>query len=102
MGGGAVLGEQKAIMTATGVSVGHTLTVVVGNDDAQREVAVPDDLARALRKNAVACGSFDGPSFSHRREYVRHITEAKKPETRAKRVERTIEMLVEKAGSKKR
>ena len=50
MGGGAVLGVQKAIMAEAGVSVGDTLTVVVRNDDAPREVEVPDDLAEALRR----------------------------------------------------
>lgn len=101
MGGGAVLGVQKAIMAQAGASVGDTLTVVVRNDDAPREVEVPEDLADALRANEVARSAFDRLSFSHRREYVRHITEAKRPETRANRVERTIEILVEQAGSKK-
>src|SRR6185295_2285349 len=51
MGGGAVLGVQKAIMAEAGVAVGDTLTVVVRNDDAPREVEVPDDLAEALRRS---------------------------------------------------
>jgi Domain of unknown function (DUF1905)/Bacteriocin-protection, YdeI or OmpD-Associated len=102
MGGDAVLGVQKAIMAEAGISVGDTLTVVVANDDAPREVDVPDDLEKALRRNAVARGSFDGLSFSHRREYVRHITEAKRPDTRARRVERTIELLVERAVAMER
>ena len=99
MDGGAVLGVQKAIMAQAGVAVGDTLTVVVRNDDSPREVEVPDELARAFRKNRVAREAFDRLSFSHRREYVRHITEANRPETRAKRIERTIEMLVQQAGS---
>ncbi len=102
MGGGAVLGVQKAVMAEAGVSVGDTLTVVVRNDDAPREVEIPDELAEAFRENEVARRSFDGLSYSHRREYVRHITEARKPETRAKRVERTIEMLVGEADPEKR
>ena len=98
MGGGAVLGVQKAIMAEAGVSVGDTLTVVVRNDDAPREVEVPDDLAEALRRNDEARAAFEGLSFSHRREYVDSITEAKRPETRARRVERTIQALLERAG----
>ena len=98
MGGGAVLGVQKAIMAEAGVSVGDTLTVVVRNDDAPREVEVPDDLAEALRRNEAARAVFEGLSFSHRREYVDSITEAKRPETRARRVERTIQALLERAG----
>ena len=98
MGGGAVLGVQKAIMAEAGVAVGDTLTVIVRNDDAPREVEVPDDLAEALRRSDEARAVFDGLSFSHRREYVESITEAKRPETRARRVERTVQALLERAG----
>ena len=98
MGGGAVLGVQKAIMAEAGVAVGDTLTVIVRNDDAPREVEVPDDLAEALRRSDEARAVFDGLPFSHRREYVESITEAKRPETRARRVERTIQALLERAG----
>ena len=98
MGGGAVLGVQKAIMAEAGVSVGDTLTVIVRNDDPPREVEVPDDLAEALRRSDEARAAFEGLSFSHRREYVDSITEAKRPETRARRVERTIQALLERAG----
>jgi uncharacterized protein YdeI (YjbR/CyaY-like superfamily) len=41
----------------------------------------------------------DGLSFSHRREYVGYIVEAKKEETRAPRVEKTIQALTERAGT---
>jgi hypothetical protein len=98
LGDGAVLGVLKAIMAQAGVSVGDTLTVVVRNDDASREVEVPDDLAEALARNDEARTVFDGLSFSHRREHVNSITEAKRPETRARRVERTIQALLERAG----
>ena len=98
MGGGAVLGVQKAIMAEAGVSVGDTLTIVVRNDDAPREVEVPDDLSEALRRNEAARAAFEGLSFSHRREYVDSITEAKRPETGPRRVERTIQALRERTG----
>lgn len=97
MGDEAVLGVLKAIMAEAGVSVGDTLTVVVRNDDAPREIEVPDDLAEALRRNSEARAVFDGLSFSHRREYVNSITEAKRPDTRARRIERTIQALLERA-----
>jgi hypothetical protein len=98
MGGGAVLGVQKAIMAEAGVSVGDSLTVVVRNDDAPREVEVPDDLAEALDRNGAARAVFDELSYSHRREFVSSITEAKRPETRARRIERTIQQLLERAS----
>ena len=98
MGGGAVLGVQKAIMTEAGVRVGDSLTVVVRNDEGPREVEVPVDLAEALARNGAARAAFEGLSFSHKREYVRSITEAKRPQTRARRIELTIEQLVERAA----
>jgi uncharacterized protein YdeI (YjbR/CyaY-like superfamily) len=51
------------------------------------EVAVPKDLAAALRKNKKAGATFDGFSPSHRREYVEWITEAKTEATRQRRLE---------------
>ena len=102
MGDGAVLGVKKDIMAEAGVSVGDSLSIEVSNDDAPREVEVPDDLTKALKTNATARRVFDRLSYSHRREYARHIAEARKPKTRAKRVERTIQMLVEKASEQKR
>jgi hypothetical protein len=98
MGGGAVLGVQKAIMAEAGVRVGDSITVVVRNDEGPREVEVPVDLAEALARNGAARAAFEGLSFSHKREYVRSITEAKRPETRARRIELTIEQLVERAA----
>jgi len=97
MGGGAVLGVQKAIMAEAGVSAGDSITVVVRNDEAPREVEVPQDLADALARSDPARAAFEGLSFSHRREYVRSITEAKRADTRARRVERTIRALLEQA-----
>ena len=98
MGGGAVLGVQKAIMAEAGVRVGDSITVVVRNDEGPREVEVPVDLAEALARNGAARAAFEGLSFSHKREYVRSITEAKRPQTRARRIELTIEQLVEGAA----
>jgi antitoxin component of MazEF toxin-antitoxin module len=98
MGGGAVLGVQKAIMAEAGVSVGDTLTVVVRNDEVPRQVEVPEDLAEALARSDAARAAFDGLSFSHPREYVEAINEAKRPETRTRRVERTIQALIERAS----
>ena len=98
MGGGAVLGVRKAIMAEAGVTVGDSITVVVRNDEGPREVEVPDDLAEALARNGAARAAFEGLSFSHKREYVRSITEAKRPETRARRIGLTIEQLVDRAA----
>lgn len=59
------------------------------------EVEVPEDLAAALKKNRKAGATFEGFPPGHRREYVQWITEAKRPETRAKRLATTLEWLAE-------
>jgi hypothetical protein len=96
MGGGAVLGVQKAIMADAGVSVGDTLRIEVTNDDAPREVELPAELAKALRGNPRARAAFEALPYSHRREHAQHVAEAKRPETRARRADRAIERLLSK------
>jgi len=97
MGGVMMLGVTKAIMAEAGAGPGEVLDVVVENDEAPREVEVPPELTKALKRNRAARAVWDGLSFSHRREYVGYIVEAKKEETRARRVERTIQALTERA-----
>jgi uncharacterized protein YdeI (YjbR/CyaY-like superfamily) len=58
-------------------------------------MAIPHELATAFKKNPAAKTAFDGFSTSHKNEYSEWITEAKRDETRAKRVATTIEWLSE-------
>ncbi|HYU93972.1 MAG TPA: YdeI/OmpD-associated family protein [Actinomycetota bacterium] len=95
MGSVMMLGVTKAIMAEAGAGPGDVLDVVVENDEAPREVEVPPELTKALKRSPAARAVWDGLSFSHRREYVGYIVEAKKEETRARRVERTIQALTE-------
>jgi uncharacterized protein YdeI (YjbR/CyaY-like superfamily) len=69
-------------------------------DTAPRDVEVPADLAGALAADDAARATFGGLAFTHRKEWVRWVEEAKKPETRATRVARTVESL--RAGKKAR
>lgn len=62
---------------------------------ARAEPVVPPELARALGKSRRARQTFEAFSPSHRREYIQWITEAKREETRERRVETTIEWLEE-------
>jgi uncharacterized protein DUF1905/bacteriocin resistance YdeI/OmpD-like protein len=99
MGGVMMLGVTKAIMAEAGAGPGDAIDVVVEKDEAPREVEVPPELRKALKRNRAAAGVWDRLSFSHRREYVGYIVEAKREETRARRVERTIEALTERADT---
>lgn len=62
---------------------------------ARKELIVPDDLKKALSKNKKAQAQFDKFSYSHKKEYVEWITEAKTEPTRNKRLATTIEWLAE-------
>lgn len=93
-GGENLVGFNRAVREAAGVSPGEEIEVEITADLGAREVAVPDDLARALG-TAGASGAFEALAPSHRKEYVRWITEAKKPETRARRVAEAVERVAE-------
>jgi uncharacterized protein YdeI (YjbR/CyaY-like superfamily) len=58
-------------------------------------LTVPDDLAAALRKSAKARKTFDAFPPSQQREYIEWITEARRDETRQRRLATAIEWLAE-------
>lgn len=67
----------------------------VRNKTVKAPIEMPDDLATALAANAAAQATFDGFPPSCRREYLEWITEAKRPETRTKRLVQAIEWMAE-------
>lgn len=78
---------------AAGVAAGDEVTVELEADTDERTVTVPDDLRAALDGDEPARAAFDALSYTHRREYVEWIAEAKRQETRRRRVEQTVERL---------
>ncbi|MEV0285389.1 MULTISPECIES: YdeI/OmpD-associated family protein [unclassified Kribbella] len=92
MGGCMVIGMLKGIRTQLGKGDGDSVTVTLERDTAERTVDVPEDLAAALEEAGLR-KSFDALSYSHRREHVNAINEAKKPETRARRIAKAVEVL---------
>ena len=96
MGGSYWLPLAAEHREAAGVQAEQEVDVSIELDTAPREVPVPDDLATAMDDDARA--AFDGLAFSHRKEWVRWVEEAKKPETRTARIEKTVEGL--RAGRK--
>jgi bifunctional DNA-binding transcriptional regulator/antitoxin component of YhaV-PrlF toxin-antitoxin module len=97
-GGKTYLGLNKEIRDTAGINVGDRVDVVLDRDDAPREVEIPNELLVAFERDTAAKAAFDGMAFTHRREYARWIAEAKKEETRERRVAKALEML--KAGEK--
>jgi len=61
----------------------------------QKELVIPDDLQAALKKNRKALATFEGFSYSRRKEYVEWITEAKRDLTRARRLKTAMEWLAQ-------
>jgi hypothetical protein len=94
-GGATYLGLRKEVRDAAGVSVGDEVQVTMELDDEPREVDVPPALAAALARDDGARGAYEALSFTHRREYAQWIAEAKREETRERRVRKAIEMLNE-------
>lgn len=64
----------------------------------KKEIVTPDDLAKALAKNKKAKAAFDKFSYSHRKEYIEWINEAKTEPTRLKRIATTVEWVSEGKG----
>lgn len=99
MGAGRVcVGVHKATRAAIGASLGDSLRLEVERDDRPRELVVPAELKEALGRDAEAGTTFEQLSATHRREYAEWIANAKRPETRRRRVGQALEML--RAGTK--
>jgi len=97
-GGKSYLGFTAAVRKAAGISLGDVLYISLEVDDEPREVEMPSALTLALEANPDAAASFSRLAFTHRKEYATWIAEAKRDETRERRVAKAIEMLT--AGTK--
>ena len=85
MNGTTFVPLRQSNRTAAGVVAGVTVAVTLTLDTAPRTVAVPDDLAAAIMAAGVQA-KWDQLSYSHQREWVEAVAEAKRPETRARRI----------------
>jgi hypothetical protein len=93
MRGEYLLGLSRATRTDAGVQAGDQVEVELALDTAQREVEVPDALAKALAGDVVAREAFDRLAFTHRKEFARWVGEAKRDDTRDRRVNQALELL---------
>jgi Bacteriocin-protection, YdeI or OmpD-Associated/Domain of unknown function (DUF1905) len=85
MGGCHMLPVAAEVRAGAHVAGGDRVTLTLREDTAERTVDVPDDLARALDGAGVRA-AFDAMAFTHRKEWVRAVEDAKRPETRTKRI----------------
>lgn len=91
-----ILGMTKKIRAEIGKQPGDTVHVVIKKDDEPRVVEVPEDFNKLLDANPEANSFFNTLSYTNRKAYVEWITSAKKAETRVKRLEQSVELLLNK------
>jgi uncharacterized protein YdeI (YjbR/CyaY-like superfamily) len=89
------VGIKREVREAAGVAEGDELVIEMEHDSEPREVDVPDALTSVLAKDRVARDVFEGLSYTHRKEYARWIAEAKREETRTRRLRKALQMLRE-------
>lgn len=75
------------------VSFGDTVDVILEFDNERRDVEPSKDFARALAKNRLASARWKTMSFSHKTAVMEHIEDAKKPETRERRIRKMVALL---------
>ena len=92
MGGRYLIPVAAERRDAAGVKAGDRLTVDISLDSVPREVEVPKYIADAFKKAGVL-PAFDKLSYSHRKEHVRAIEDAKTEATRERRIATAIEKL---------
>jgi hypothetical protein len=88
-----ILGIRKEIREQAGKTFGDKVTITVEPDTEPRLVEVPADLLQEFKKDKDARAFFDQLSYTHQKEYVTWITEAKKEETRQNRIVKAIALL---------
>ena len=93
MGGKSMFGVPKHLREAARVSPGEKIKVTVWRDNEERVIEPPQDLAAELKKDKELKKSWDKLSFTAKKEAARDLEESKKPETRARRLEKTLAML---------
>ncbi len=87
-----MMGVLKSIREQIGKGPCDTIEVVVWKDEEVRTVEMPAQFEKLIKKEGLL-PVFEKLSYTHRKEYCRWITDAKKEETRSKRLWKAIEML---------
>jgi hypothetical protein len=87
-----LLGVSKAIREQIGKGPGDTIEIQLWKDEAVRTVEIPEEFKKLMKKEGLL-PFFEKLSYTHRKEYCRWITEAKKEETRLSRLTKAIDLL---------
>lgn len=95
MGGKYMIGVSKERRKLAGVTPGEMIEVTLELDTAPRVMDVPPDLQKALDKDKVAKAYFATLSYSNQRRHIDPINDARTPETRARRIEKSVALFHE-------
>ena len=87
-----MLGLLKSIREQIGKGPGDMIEVTIQKDEEERVVEIPPAFEKLLQKEGLL-PAFEKLSYTHRKEYCRWLTEAKREETRLARLEKAIAML---------
>ncbi|HYX41885.1 MAG TPA: YdeI/OmpD-associated family protein [Pyrinomonadaceae bacterium] len=98
MGGCHFMAVNREMRAGANVKGGDHVNIVMERDDKPRLITPPLDLARALRLNKTAQAAWDKLSYTHQKEHVKAIEDAKRLETRQRRIESSVALLA--AGKK--
>jgi hypothetical protein len=90
-----MVGISNENRVKAGVAAGDTVDLDIELDTAPREVTVPPDFRAALDAEPAAARFFDGLSYSNRLRHVLAVEGAKSPETRQRRIEKSVATLRE-------
>jgi uncharacterized protein YdeI (YjbR/CyaY-like superfamily) len=93
MGGPPCIPLRRSYREAAGLEGGETLEVRLDLDTAVRHVKPPADFVRSLKAAPPGWHRWQDLSYSHQREYAESIEGAKKPETRARRIEAAVQTI---------
>ena len=93
MGDGHMMAVNAKMRAGAKCKAGDTVAVVMEIDEEKRTVEVPPNLKKVIAGNAKAKAAWEKLSFTHQKEWARAVEDAKKPETREKRIAAMMEAL---------
>ena len=93
MGGSSWIPVNRENRAGAGIQAGNMVDVSMALDAEPRVITAPCDLAKALRANPAAHAAWKSLSYTHQKEWVRALEEARRPETRQRRIMKTVSTL---------
>ena len=100
MGDGHMMVVNAHLRSGAQCKAGDTVAVLMELDEEKRTVTVPAYLQKIIRSDPGAAEFWETISFTHQKEYVREIEDAKRPETREKRIAAMMNALRKKQRKK--